>query len=262
MNFFKKHIAAAAAVIITVTSVLMPVSADAAFYERTGVPSVENLNYYNTNYNPFYTSNLWSWCTWYTYGRAREILGTEPKLCRGAASEWYNYNITNNAYPYSSNYYAARQGAVMCFKNRVAVVETVAEDGSPEYISGTGTSTLRTAEFNVEKWPASRPFYFGVPWGKEDFVGYIYITSDVSVSAPAQANPVAVGATETGYVTIESERLNVRSAPQIADNNIVGSLPPRSTVAIFPDKSINGWYYIKYGSLEGYVSGKYISLVQ
>lgn len=262
MEISKKLISAVSAGVLTVSAILAPVSASAAFYERTGVPSTSNLNYYNTNYNPFYTSNLWSWCTWYAYGRAREIIETEPKLCRGAASEWYNYNIANNAYAYSSNYKSAKQGAVMCFKNRVAVVETVAEDGSPEYISGTGTKDLYTAQFNVEKWQPSKPFYFGKVWGEEDFVGYIYVAGASPVSSPIQANPPAQGATETGYVTISNQSLNVRSAPQIADNNIIGTLPPNATVAIFPEKSINGWYYIKYGSLEGYVFGKYISLVQ
>lgn len=242
------------------------VAANAAFYERTSPPGTANLNYYNTNYNPFYTQNLWSYCTWYCYGRAREILETNPKLSTGPASAWFNHNKANNFHPYSTNYNEAKIGAIICYKNSVAIVESVNSDGSPRLISGTGSTNNKTANFNVEKWNPSRPFYFGAPWmSRDDFVGYIYIIDDANYKAPQQDSQAAGNAqssefNETGYVKINDGYLNIRSEAKIG-SNIVGSLNKGATVSINRSKSINGWYYIKYGNIQGYVSGKYIVLV-
>lgn len=254
------------ALFLAALTISSSVAANAAFYERTNPPATSNLNYYNTNYNPFYTQNLWSYCTWYCYARGREILERDPGLSKGPASAWFNYNKTTNQHPYSTNYNEAKIGAVICYKNSVAMVESVNSDGTPRLISGTGNSTYKTANFNVEKWQPARPFYFGAPWmSTSDFVGYIYLIDD-NYKAPQQGSAPANKAqnsefSEAGYVNIGSGYLNVRSEPNIANNNAVGSLAKGATVSINRSKSINGWYYIKYGNIEGYVSGKYIVLV-
>jgi len=256
----KKLIALALAAV----SVFGSLTASADFYERTGVPGASNQNYYNTALNPFYTKNLWSWCTWYCYGRAREILGKDPQLSRGAASGWFSYNKSNNLHPYSTNYNAAKIGAIMCFSNRVAVVESVNSDGSPRLISGTGTSAYKSGDFIANDWPASKPFYFGPVWGQEEFEGYIYlIDSESSYTPPQQsaAQQNSSGFTITGYIVTEGDPVNLRSSAQITNGNVVGSVPNRATIAIDKDRSENGWYYIRYGSQTGYVSGKYVRLV-
>ena len=259
----KKSIALA----LTIFTLSGTVAANAAFYERTEVPAVNNVYYYNTNYNAFYTQNFWSYCTWYCYGRGAEIVGSNPGLSTGPASVWFNYNKINNLHPYSTNYNEAKEGAIMCFTNNVAVVESVNADGTPKLISGTGTSSLKTADFKVEKWPASRPFYFGEPWqGRENFVGYIYLIDNANYTPPQQNTQPAQAAqtsefAETGYVKISDGYLNVRKDPSIGNNNVIGTLSNGATVSINRSKSINGWYYIKYGNLVGYVSGKYIALV-
>jgi len=257
----KKRIIALA---LAAMSVFGSLTANAAFYERTGVPGPPNQNYYNTALNPFYTKNLWSWCTWYCYGRAREILGTDPQLSRGAASGWFSYNKSNNLHPYSTNYNAARIGSVMCFSNRVAMVETVNADGTPGNISGTGTSAYSSGQFHANDWPASKPFYFGPVWGADQFVGYIYLVDNTSSYVPPQQNAAqqnSSGFTVTGYIATQSDPINLRCTPEIKNGNVIGSVPKGATIAIDKSKSSNGWYYIRYGSQTGYVSGKYVSLV-
>lgn len=39
-------------------------------------------------------------CTAYAYGRAYEILKTEPKLSWGNAEDWYGYNKSKGYYKY------------------------------------------------------------------------------------------------------------------------------------------------------------------
>ena len=39
-------------------------------------------------------------CTAYAYGRAYEILGSEPKLSWNNAEQWYDYNKSNGYYKY------------------------------------------------------------------------------------------------------------------------------------------------------------------
>lgn len=62
-------------------------------------------------------------CVGYAYGRAYEILGTDPHLCINQASAWYTYN---DGYPRSSE---PQLGAIACWDDgasgHVAVVEEV-----------------------------------------------------------------------------------------------------------------------------------------
>lgn len=62
-------------------------------------------------------------CVGYAYGRAYEILGTDPHLCINQASAWYTYN---DGYPRSSD---PQLGAIACWDDgasgHVAVVEEV-----------------------------------------------------------------------------------------------------------------------------------------
>lgn len=275
----KKKIAAFA---LAAMMLAQSLCAGAAYEERKSVPTVDNLNYYSAKYNPFYTQNLWSWCTWYTYGRAREILGKEPKLCLMAASNWFEYNKLKGYYDYSTNYNAAKQGAIMCFTNNLAVVESVKPDGTPEYISGTGSDAHKTADFISEKWQASRPFYYGEVLNKDTFVGYIYIVDNAAeYKQPQQVIPIPEKKTEAapaktentsgqnilifderGYIVTAGGSLNVRSEPKIADGNVVGKLTLGDEVYISTEKSANGWYYVKHDSVMGYVSEEYVNIIK
>lgn len=157
------------------------ISAQASAYTpRTTVPDTSNACYYNYSCNPFYTSGLWTWCTWYAYGRAYEILGYKPDLSTYAASQWYDDNIqkVNNGggYAYSSNYYAAKLGAVACYENHVQIVEAVNPDGSPKYLSTGGYDKQYggTPFNNKDGWTQHTNFFYGHDTST-GFKGYIYL---------------------------------------------------------------------------------------
>ena len=85
----------------------------------------------------FYTTSNPYWqagygmpnCTCYAYGRAYELLGSEPNLCRNNARYWWDYNIDNRIYRYGSE---PSIGAIACWYGNnvyeyghVAVVEEI-----------------------------------------------------------------------------------------------------------------------------------------
>ena len=80
------------------------------------IPRLEAPDGYNPYYhelNLYYRFGLgMPNCTAYAYGRAYEILGSEPMLCNGNAGEWWSYNMAVGAYAYGSE---PRLGAIACW---------------------------------------------------------------------------------------------------------------------------------------------------
>jgi len=80
--------------------------------------------------NPFQPFN--GNCTWYAWGRAREILGYAPNLqTSGAnANQWWQNNINRVGYAYGQT---PKLGAIACWNvggyGHVAVVEKIEADG-------------------------------------------------------------------------------------------------------------------------------------
>ena len=109
--------------------------------EETGkvyVPRLEAPSYYNEYYfsraNTYYASGYgMPNCTAYAFGRAYEILESEPRLSIRDAGCWWYDNIDMHAYDYGQE---PRLGAVACWDNydestgHVSVVEEIREDGS------------------------------------------------------------------------------------------------------------------------------------
>ncbi len=88
------------------------------------------------NGEPYYTSelNIYSQtgyampnCVAYAYGRIYEITGEKPLINRGNAGEWWFINKYNDYYDYGNE---PKLGAVACWSNHVAVVESIADDGA------------------------------------------------------------------------------------------------------------------------------------
>lgn len=140
------------------------------FTPRLKAPSKSN-SYYYSNKNIFYSIGYgMPNCTAYAWGRAYELLGTKPKLSVDSAHYWWDYNKSNNYYPYGST---PKLGAIACWDNpyggHVAVVEKI-------------TST--TVTLSHSEW-AGRTFYLteyakgasngGVSSSGWKFKGYIYI---------------------------------------------------------------------------------------
>lgn len=85
---------------------------------------------------PYYTSELNAYsqtgygmpnCVAYAYGRVYELNGEAPEINRGNAGEWWFINKYNGYYESGNEH---RLGAVACWSNHVAVVESINDDGS------------------------------------------------------------------------------------------------------------------------------------
>ena len=102
-RIFNKKVSAAVltAVMLFVSVFSMSMIASAAsFSPRLSAPSSSN-KYYYSNLNVFYRYDYgMPNCTAYAYGRAYEILGSEPKLSWNNAEQWYGYNKANGYYKY------------------------------------------------------------------------------------------------------------------------------------------------------------------
>jgi surface antigen len=129
---------------------------------------LKNNKYYYSNLNLFYKYGYGiPNCTAYAYGRAYEILNTEPKLCPYDAREWYDYNKSNGFYPYGNK---AKVGALACFDNKsgghIAVVEEIKGDKITFSNSGYGYKNFYLTFADVNDKNA----------GNSDwkFQGYIY----------------------------------------------------------------------------------------
>ncbi|MBQ4569069.1 MAG: CHAP domain-containing protein [Ruminococcus sp.] len=177
MNF-KRILAAVLLLILAVT----PITAMAAFSEDTAqvaessykprlkAPSHSN-DYYYSNMNIFYSIGYgMPNCTAYAWGRAYELLGTQPKLSLDSAHYWYDYNKDHNYYPCGKT---PKLGAIACWDNpyggHVAVVEKITDTTVTLSHSEWGGRSFFLTEHEVG---ASNGGAVSSGW---KFEGYIYI---------------------------------------------------------------------------------------
>lgn len=147
--------------------------ADAAGFMPRLSMAESNTPAYYTTLNPFYTSGFgMPNCTCYAYGRAYEILGSQPKLSLGNAGEWYDYNKSKGYYQYGK---IPALGAIAVWKStvgdagHVAVVESI--DGDTVITSESG---WQSSYFWTTKRSASSP-NFSASLDYYSFQGFIYI---------------------------------------------------------------------------------------
>lgn len=104
-----------------------------------------------------------------------------------------------------------------------------------------------------------------VTWKSDSFR---IVGKEVKQPTPAptpqpQPEPVKppVENSETGIVLIPDsfENLSIRSGPS-TNYEILGHMDHTNKCTVFPDKTKNGWYYIKFGNIDGYAAGNYIYL--
>ena len=157
----------------------------AGFSQRTSSPN--GVSYYYSSSNPFYSAGYVGECTWYAWGRAYEILGTRPYLPTSGAGRWFN---ETTAYPKSTNYYAAKVGAVICYSGHVAVVEAVGGNGAPSAISEGGFRSSYIAGQTIQtiNGRSNRYFHYGKDY-TSGFQGYIYLLD----SAPSHSHSWSTG---------------------------------------------------------------------
>lgn len=160
---------------------------------RVGAPSMNNkhdAHFYYSNYNLSYSAGFVGQCTWYSYGRANEILdevGSSLKWKYAPdAKEWYTFNLSDSE-PFSSStdVNSPKVGAIIVWNGgkhgHVAVVEAVNDDGTIDYSEG-NIDTVRNAATNPYgfRYQSHIPLSGGHGtisniWTGYSFVGYIYM---------------------------------------------------------------------------------------
>lgn len=121
-------------------------------------------------------------CTAYAYGRAYEILGSEPKLSWNNAEQWYGYNKANGYYKYGKT---PKVSAIACWSyngggGHVAVVEKV-ENGQITF----SNSAWSGKNFYLSYASTSDKNAGGNGWW--NFQGYIYLGDFSGSTSTTQA---------------------------------------------------------------------------
>lgn len=154
-----------------------------AYTPRKEAPAKDN-KYYYSKINPFYPTYGLPNCTCYAYGRAYEILGTDPKLPTGNAGTWYEKDTKHKKGS------TPQLGAIACWKGsgqyngHVAVVEEI--NGSKISFS---ESNYGGDLFRYQKNIDPNKYASGAPYNYT-FQGYIYIGE-----APEPVKPGTISGT-------------------------------------------------------------------
>lgn len=259
-SVFSKKVSAAVltAVMLFVSVFSMSMIASAAsFSPRLSAPSSSN-KYYYSNLNVFYKYNYgMPNCTAYAYGRAYEILGSEPKLSRNNAEQWYGYNKANGYYKYGQT---PKVGAIACWSysyggGHVAVVEKV-ENG----VITLSNSAYSGDNFYISTASISDPKVGGNKgW---NFQGYIYLGDFSGSTSTTQATTKKVTYTTGTYKTDVDDYLNMRSGAGTS-YSYVTSVPGNVTLNVTKVSTAGGytWGYTSYNGKTGWVALDFCAFV-
>ena len=250
---FSKKVSAAVltAVMLFVSVFSMSMIASAAsFSPRLSAPSSSN-KYYYSNLNVFYKYGYgMPNCTAYAYGRAYEILGSEPKLSWNNAEQWYDYNKSNGYYKYGST---PKVGAIACWSyngggGHVAVVEKV-ENGQITF----SNSAWSGQNFYLSYASTSDKNAGGNSWW--NFQGYIYLGDFSGSTSTTQATTKKVTYTTGTYKTDVDDYLNMRSGAGTS-YSYVTSVPGNVTLNVTKVSAAGGytWGYTSYNGKTGWVA--------
>ena len=139
-----------------------------SFTPRLSQPSNTNVLWikygYGNGVNPcilgypsYGYGNVLANCVGYAYGRAWEILQTDPHLCINQASAWYTYN---DGYPRSST---PSLGAIACWDDgasgHVAVIEEITYSGGTPVSCTVSESVYGGAFFQTATITAASGWY-------------------------------------------------------------------------------------------------------
>lgn len=259
-SVFSKKVSAAVltAVMLFVSVFSMSMIASAAsFSPRLSAPSSSN-KYYYSNLNVFYKYDYgMPNCTAYAYGRAYEILGSEPKLSWNNAEQWYGYNKANGYYKYGQT---PKVGAIACWSysyggGHVAVVEKV-ENG----VITLSNSAYSGDNFYISTASISDPKVGGNKgW---NFQGYIYLGDFSGSTSTTQATTKKVTYTTGTYKTDVDDYLNMRSGAGTS-YSYVTSVPGNVTLNVTKVSTAGGytWGYTSYNGKTGWVALDFCTFV-
>ncbi len=239
---------AAAIMFTAIFSVSIFANAASKFTPRLSEPSSSN-KYYYSDINVFHK---YGWgmpnCTAYAYGRAYEILKSEPKLSWGNAELWYDYNKDGGYYKYGKT---PKLGAIACWSydgggGHVAVVEKI-ENGKITF----SNSAYSGDYFYLTDADVSDSNAGGSSWW--NFQGYIYIGD---FDQPDIPDPITYKAGV--YQTDVTDSLNMRSGAGTS-YSIVTSIP--NAVKLNVTKTDGNWGYTSYNSQKGWVCLEYCKYI-
>lgn len=259
-SVFSKKVSAAVltAVMLFVSVFSMSMIASAAsFSPRLSAPSSSN-KYYYSNLNVFYKYGYgMPNCTAYAYGRAYEILGSEPKLSWNNAEQWYGYNKSNGYYKYGQT---PKVGAIACWSyngggGHVAVVEKV-ENGQVTF----SNSAWSGQNFYLSYASTSDKNAGGNSWW--NFQGYIYLGDFSGSTSTTQATTKKVTYTTGTYKTDVDDYLNMRSGAGTS-YSYVTSVPGNVTLNVTKVSTSGGytWGYTSYNGKTGWVALDFCAFV-
>lgn len=259
-SVFSKKVSAAVltAVMLFVSVFSMSMIASAAsFSPRLSAPSSSN-KYYYSNLNVFYKYGYgMPNCTAYAYGRAYEILGSEPKLSWNNAEQWYGYNKSNGYYKYGQT---PKVGAIACWSyngggGHVAVVEKV-ENGQITF----SNSAWSGQNFYLSYASTSDKNAGGNSWW--NFQGYIYLGDFSGSTSTTQATTKKVTYTTGTYKTDVDDYLNMRSGAGTS-YSYVTSVPGNVTLNVTKVSTAGGytWGYTSYNGKTGWVALDFCAFV-
>ena len=226
-------------------------NAATAYSPRLSAPASTN-KYYYSDLNVFYKYGYgMPNCTAYAYGRAYEILKTEPKLSWGNAEQWYGYNKSKGYYSYGKT---PKLGAIACWAydgggGHVAVVEKI-ENGQITF----SNSAWSGNNFYLTYASTSDSNAGGSSWW--NFQGYIYI-GEFS-GGQAETLPIKY---KTGiYKTTTA--LNMRNGVGTS-NSVLATIPNNTQITVTNVKSDSdyNWGYTTYNGKSGWVCMDYCSYV-
>lgn len=259
-SVFSKKVSAAVltAVMLFVSVFSMSMIASAAsFSPRLSAPSSSN-KYYYSNLNVFYKYGYgMPNCTAYAYGRAYEILGSEPNLSWNNAEQWYDYNKSNGYYKYGQT---PKVGAIACWSyngggGHVAVVEKV-ENGQITF----SNSAWSGQNFYLSYASTSDKNAGGNSWW--NFQGYIYLGDFSGSTSTTQATTKKVTYTTGTYKTNVDDYLKMRSGAGTSYSSIA-FVPNNVTLNVTKVSTAGGytWGYTSYNGKTGWVALDFCAFV-
>ncbi len=256
-KFLKKFSAVIITTAILFTTVfsaaIVSNAATTKFTPRLSAPDSSNKYYYNSNYNVFqkYGYGLPN-CTAYAYGRAYEILGSEPKLSWNGAGQWYGYNQQGNYYKYGST---PKVGAIACWcysgGGHVAVVEKIDSNGNMTLSNSEWGG--RTFYLTTAKTTDSNPG--GNSWWT--FQGYIYLIDSPEIVVDDKSSY------KKGVYEVDANPyLNMR-AKAGTGYSIVGSINSGKKITVTDTVYADGynWGYTQYNNVKGWVALEYCKYI-
>jgi len=159
------------------------IEVSSSFTPRLTAPTRDNAYYYENN---IYYLNGYGMpnCTAYAWGRAYELLGSEPNLSHYNANQWWGYNLDNGIYAYGST---PKLGAIACWGGsecgHVAVVESISGDQVTISESSWSGSLFENNTYTIGSENAT---------SVGGFQGYIYIGEFVNDSTPPALSNIQI----------------------------------------------------------------------